>query len=586
MNLLASTLATAFLAPALVSSAAPPPEPTPRPLVSSVEVSVTNIDVVVTDSKGNRVRDLKKEDFVVLEDGKVQDLSNFLFVDDGFPATSEPREPGEAPPRPQPGILTPTASTPQARIAVFVDNLHLSPLNRNAVLSALDEFLRRAVGPNVEATIVTYDRSLKARGPFTRDAEVLSRVIQQIKGESSTGFSRLAERNQAYKAIDRYIASIAGDPVSTDSYRSQAEWQMQLFAQHEADMVEGTINALKVTISRMAGIEGRKILLLVSEKLPEIPGIDVYEYYGNALRGAGIGNVPEVAQPTTYARWDQTQNFRAVAAAANSAFVSLNTFDAAGMDFDPSLSADSALTTQRVDTGVAKLSAETMLRLLADETGGVAAIQRNDFPAVLVEMERDWKTYYSLGYPSQPKKGDKPRSITVRLKQPGLTVRARHQVVDLSAEQRLQEQVVSGLFFQNDQNPLEAQIEIGQLVKGEKKAYVLPLTLRVPYAKLTLVPDRGTLKGGLVFTAAVKGPDGRTTKPQSTRIAIDVPESAAAPGTSTDLVWQTTFAVQPGDQVFSIAVTDEISRATSFVQPVFTLASRKSDTKKADASPK
>jgi len=586
MNLVASTLAIALLAPALGSSAAPPPEPTPRPLVSSVEVSVTNIDVVVTDSKGNRVRDLKKEDFVVLEDGKVQDLSNFLFVDDGFPVTSEPREPGEAPPRPQPGILTPAVSRPQARIAVFVDNLHLSPLNRNAVLSALDEFLRKAVGPNVEAAIVTYDRSLKARGPFTRDAEVLSRVIQQIKGESSTGFSRLAERNQAYRAIDRYVSSISGDPVATDSYRSQAEWQMQLFAQHEADMVEGTINALKVTISRMAGIEGRKVLLVVSEKLPEIPGVDVYEYYANALRGAGIGTVPEVAQPTTYARWDQTQNFRAVAAAANSAFVSLNTFDAAGMDFDPSLSAEAALTTQRVDTGVAKLSAETMLRLLADETGGVAAIQRNDFPAVLVEMERDWKTYYSLGYPSQPKKGDKPRSVTVRLKQPGLTVRARHQVVDLSAEQRLQEQVVSGLFFQNDQNPLEAQIEIGKLVKGEKKAYVLPLTLRVPYAKLTLVPDRGTLKGGLVFTAAVKGPDGRTTKPRSTRIAIDVPESAAAPGKSADLVWQTTFAVQPGDQVFSIAVTDEISRATSFVQPVFTLASRKSDTKKADASPK
>jgi hypothetical protein len=62
----------------------------------------------------------------------------------------------------------------------------------------------------------------------------------------------------------------------------------------------------------------------------------------------------------------------------------------------------------------ARLTAETMLRLLADETGGVAAIQRNDFPAVLAEMEQDWKTYYSLGYPSQPKKGEKPRSVTVR----------------------------------------------------------------------------------------------------------------------------------------------------------------------------
>ncbi len=52
INLYSSTLAAALLAPAFGLPAAPPPEPTPRPLVSSVEVSVTNIDVVVTDSKG------------------------------------------------------------------------------------------------------------------------------------------------------------------------------------------------------------------------------------------------------------------------------------------------------------------------------------------------------------------------------------------------------------------------------------------------------------------------------------------------------------------------------------------------------
>ncbi len=60
---------------------------------------------------------------------------------------------------------------------------------------------------------------------------------------------------------------------------------MQLFAQHEADMAEGTINALKLTISRMAGIDGRKILLLVSEKLPQIPGAEVYEYYSSSSSG-------------------------------------------------------------------------------------------------------------------------------------------------------------------------------------------------------------------------------------------------------------------------------------------------------------
>ncbi|HSB37198.1 MAG TPA: VWA domain-containing protein, partial [Thermoanaerobaculia bacterium] len=173
-------------------AAAPPPEPTPRPLVTSVEVSVTSIDVVVTDSKGNRVRDLKREDFEVREDGKVQPLSNFLFVDDTAPAPPEEVPgPGDVPSRPQPGVLTPAVSRPQARIAAFIDNLHLPPWNRNAVLAALDGFLRKAVGPNVEAMVVSYDRALRIRGAFTRDAEVLSRVLSQISNESTPGAGRL-----------------------------------------------------------------------------------------------------------------------------------------------------------------------------------------------------------------------------------------------------------------------------------------------------------------------------------------------------------------------------------------------------------
>ena len=39
------------------------------PLVTHVDVSVTNLDVIVTDSKGNRVTGLRKEDFEVVEDG-------------------------------------------------------------------------------------------------------------------------------------------------------------------------------------------------------------------------------------------------------------------------------------------------------------------------------------------------------------------------------------------------------------------------------------------------------------------------------------------------------------------------------------
>ena len=51
-------------------------------LVESIEVRVTNVDVVVTDRNGNRVAGLSKDDFTLIEDGKIQPITNFYEVRD------------------------------------------------------------------------------------------------------------------------------------------------------------------------------------------------------------------------------------------------------------------------------------------------------------------------------------------------------------------------------------------------------------------------------------------------------------------------------------------------------------------------
>ena len=52
-------------------------------LLREVEVSVTNVEVVVTDSKGNRVSGLTREDFEVYQDGLPQKITNFYAVSGG-----------------------------------------------------------------------------------------------------------------------------------------------------------------------------------------------------------------------------------------------------------------------------------------------------------------------------------------------------------------------------------------------------------------------------------------------------------------------------------------------------------------------
>src|SRR5437870_7389393 len=62
---------------------AQPPSPPPQQQQPTFKLRVdyVEVDVVVTDRQGNLVRDLKKEDFQVLEDGKPQSISAFSLVD-------------------------------------------------------------------------------------------------------------------------------------------------------------------------------------------------------------------------------------------------------------------------------------------------------------------------------------------------------------------------------------------------------------------------------------------------------------------------------------------------------------------------
>lgn len=82
-------------------------------------------------------------------------------------------------------------------------------------------------------------------------------------------------------------------------------------------------------------------------------------------------------------------------------------------------------------------NANSVLRLLAEETGGRAVIGRNAFEESLVDMVRDSSAYYLLGYTSRAGNDGKFHEITVRLKRKGLDVRARKGYWAMSAEDAL-----------------------------------------------------------------------------------------------------------------------------------------------------
>ncbi len=70
------------------------------------------------------------------------------------------------------------------------------------------------------------------------------------------------------------------------------------------------------------------------------------------------------------------------------------------------------------------------LRTLAAETGGFAAVNRNDFTDAFARIVRENSSYYVLGYyPANDRRDGRFRRIDVRVKRPGLQVRSRRGYV-------------------------------------------------------------------------------------------------------------------------------------------------------------
>jgi VWFA-related protein len=98
--------------------------------------------------------------------------------------------------------------------------------------------------------------------------------------------------------------------------------------------------------------------------------------------------------------------------------------------------------------GLESLKGLGALRAMAEETGGDAIINTNNFSPAFQRVVRDNSTYYLLGYePAVEHRDGRFHSITIRVNRPGLAVRARrgYYAPEPDAEAKPDTSVVDGL---------------------------------------------------------------------------------------------------------------------------------------------
>lgn len=194
-----------------------------------VETRVVLVDAVVTDKKGNYIRDLTTNNFKVWEDGKEQSVTSF---------TREDSNPDPAHPH-------------KHYLVLFFDNSTMEFGDQANAREAAAKFIDSNAGPDHLIAIVEFGGTLRITQNFTADSERLKKVVAGIK------FSTVSPNGPS---PDIASTAMPQTPVAMDTPG---------FAGLEADFgARSVFLALRNLAKGLAAAPGRKTLVLLSAGFP------------------------------------------------------------------------------------------------------------------------------------------------------------------------------------------------------------------------------------------------------------------------------------------------------------------------------
>lgn len=409
------SLSVAVVAGLSAQAPAPPPQQSPT---FRVQIDAVTMDVVIKDDQGRFVPDLRKEEFEIYEDGVKQEITS-MTMSHGGRVTNVLEA---APPPPPEGIILPpvrrVTDTSGRIFLFFVDDLHMQFQNSGRVRELFKKIGKNLIhegdlfgivssGPSSISIDMTYDRKRldeainKIAGSGLKPSEIINR------GTGSEGPTEL-----------RYNAHVAFSTM-----------------QEALDNLEKVHNRRKALVwvsegydfnpfqdSRFGLRDGTSPFL---QNQSNVMHNTVDNGDGSSQR-ANDPMIEQQKQSETFSDSDLAFELAEITRAANRANTTIYTIDPrgliAGADID-----------EQVDptewANFVRKSQDSM-RVLAEETGGLAVVNMNNFDKALQQIDNASSDYYVLGYySSNPDPTKRRRQVDVKVVRKDLSVFSRKEYV-------------------------------------------------------------------------------------------------------------------------------------------------------------
>ncbi len=406
----------------------PPPAPAAPAATQSkptfkVAVDLVTSDIIVRDEKGNFIPDLKQDEFEIYEDGVKQDITSMTVVTGGR-VTNVLAAP---PPPPPEGIILPP-SRPKNDVSgriflFFVDDLHLQFHNTGRVRQLFQKIAKDLVHEGDMFGIVS-------------------------SGPSSIAVDMTYDKNR----LDEAIKKIAGSELSpTDIIQGPSGAEGPSEVRYRAHVAFSTVNDL---LNNLDSVHNRrKALIYVSDGYDFNPFQDSrlglldpnspfqqndfaqQQNQINSQQASGSGSTYNPAsdpmtqqqkQNETFADADLARELGELTRQANRSNVTMYTIDPRGLvgmsdideQVDPTEWSDFVRKSQ------------DSLRVIAEETGGIAVVNQNDFSKALKRIDAETSDYYVLGYYSKnPDATRRRRQVEVKITRKGANAWFRKEYV-------------------------------------------------------------------------------------------------------------------------------------------------------------
>lgn len=508
-----------------------PPAPT-SPQQPQYRVRVTSelvlVNVVVRDKQGNLVRDLQRQDFTLLEDGKKQAISTFDFenVDELTTAgaaeatvTGTANDKGLLRSNDQPATLN---ARDRRLMLFFFDFSGMEPEDIERSVNAAKKFVQTKMQPADMIAMVSLATNMRIDLDFNDDKTKVLSVLNSYTSGQGQGF-------------DAGLTGSSEGAAETGGAFTADDTDYNIF---NADR---KLLALQAIMQSLGKISQKKAII----------------YFSNGISQNGV---------------DNQSALRAATASAVKANVSIYPVDIRGLQaFPPGGEAQNAsLHGQSAYNGAAVLndlnsnaSSQDTLSTLASDTGGKAFFDSNDFGGVFAQVQKDSSAYYVLGFTSSnAMKDGKFRHLKVQLNRSDLKLDYRsgyyagrdfEHLNRADREQQLQDELASEL------SQTDVAVYAGaSYFRQDDSHYYLAVSLVIPGTQIPFVQAKDKDNATIDVIGEVRAGDAKFAvghQRDTVKLAVDSAQQVRRK----NVQYNTGFLLAPGSYHLKFVVRENQS---------------------------